>query len=894
MLPPPLLIVDVSGYVFRAYHAPGVGDLRTRDGRPSGAIFGTMNMLVKLQRDFPTRQIVCVMDAPGKTFRHEIYPQYKANRPPAPPDLKVQFAPIREFLAATGWPLLSVSGVEADDVIATLTKREMRAERDVVVATADKDLMQLAGDGVLLYDGMKERRYDAAGVREKFGVTPHQIADYLALIGDSSDNIPGVAKVGPKTAVKWLISHQDLDSLIAAADSIAGVVGENLRDSIANGQLRLSRRLVELRDDMPANEVPENLTPQPPDKKTWRQLCEEWQFRRLSGAFDDAPATPAASPPSITAEKTAIEIITSETELSAWIDKIRAAKLFALAVETDGKPVMSASLVGLSLACGEQSAYLPLAHKNAETPQLPTETALRSLRPILEDAAVSKILHDGKIAWHVFANHGIVLAGLLDDIKIAAYVQDAAADNTLSALAATHLKLRTANFKDIVDGKKVKDFSEVAIAAAAAYAGENATVTWQLRAPLLNILSPAAVDIYTNLDRPLMPLLAAIERRGMRIDVPKLDDFSAAARADMAVLEERAHAAAGESFNLNSPKQLAEILFNKMGAPYLKKTGGGAQSTDEQTLAKLSALGYELAGIVLENRTLAKLVGTYAEKLPLLVSPQTGRVHTTFNQTAVITGRLSSSAPNLQNIPVRTDAGRKIRRAFVADDGFCLLSADYSQIELRLMAHIAADDALLSAFAAGADIHRQTAAETFGVAAACVSDAQRYAAKGINFGLIYGISAFGLARNIGVTQQQAKEHIDHYFARYPQVAAFMQKTKKEAPEKGFVETIFGRRIPLTQSRGGRPALERMAINAPIQGSAADLVKKAMLKVDEELRGAAMRSRIVLQVHDELLIESPTDEADELLGLLPQWMNGVLDSVPLEVSVRRGNNWDEAH
>ena len=363
MLPPPLLIVDVSGYVFRAYHAPGVGDLRTRDGRPSGAIFGTMNMLVKLQRDFPTRQIVCVMDAPGKTFRHEIYPQYKANRPPAPPDLKVQFAPIREFLAATGWPLLSVSGVEADDVIATLTKREMRAERDVVVATADKDLMQLAGDGVLLYDGMKERRYDAAGVREKFGVTPHQIADYLALIGDSSDNIPGVAKVGPKTAVKWLISHQDLDSLIAAADSIAGVVGENLRDSIANGQLRLSRRLVELRDDMPANEVPENLTPQPPDKKTWRQLCEEWQFRRLSGAFDDAPATPAASPPSITAEKTAIEIITSETELSAWIDKIRAAKLFALAVETDGKPVMSASLVGLSLACGEQSAYLPLAHK---------------------------------------------------------------------------------------------------------------------------------------------------------------------------------------------------------------------------------------------------------------------------------------------------------------------------------------------------------------------------------------------------------------------------------------------------------------------------------------------------------------------------------------------------
>lgn len=882
-----LLLVDTTAYLFRAHHA--TGDLRTADGRPSGGIFGTLNMLDRLRRAYPAEAVACVMDAPGKTFRHEMYPAYKATRPPPPLELIEQIDSLRAFIEALGLPLVAVAGVEADDVIATYARQAAAGGMQVVIASSDKDLMQLVADGqVNLYDGMRERRYDEAAVSAKYGVAPAQMGDYLALVGDTSDNIPGVKKVGAKTAAKWLAQYGALEALRADAASIKGVVGENLRAAIADGTLALSRQLVALKDDVELPQALAQLRPSAPDTSRWQQLCAEYEFKNMAKMLEGAPA--AAAPGSVE-----VETITSEAALERWAQKIRRAGVVAVDTETVGSPVMAAALVGFSLSVtGAEAAYVPLAHSGLEAAQLPQETALAHIAPLLEDEAIVKIMHNGKYDWHVFANAGVRLAGVLEDTKIAAYVQNATADSALAPLAQKVLGIGITEYKEVVDGKKIADFAAVPVEDAAAYAGEDAWVARRLHDALQQRLSPAAKKVYEELDRPLMPLLAAVERSGVKIDGGELSRFAAAMRQEMAQLEEKAHRLAGGAFNLNAPRQLEEILFDQMGARPGKKTGKGARSTDERTLERL-APDFPLAATLLEYRALAKLVGTYAEKLPQQILPSTGRIHTSFSQTAVMTGRLSSSSPNLQNIPIKSEAGRRIRRAFIAGEGMCLLSADYSQIELRLMAHIAGDGALLAAFAAGADIHRQTAAEVFDLPPGEVADEQRRAAKAINFGLIYGMSAYGLARALAVAPPQAQAYIDRYFGRYPQVAAFMEKTRRAGPAQGHVETIFGRRIPIAVQRGGKPAAERVAINAPIQGSAADVMKKAMLAVDAHFRRRRLPAKIILQVHDELVVEAEQSAADEVRACLPPLMANAADlSVALEVDVGSGGNWDEAH
>ena len=884
----PFLIVDISGYLFRAYHA--VGDLRTHDQQPTGAIFGVLQMLDTLLRRYPSERIVCVADVGRRSFRHDIDPNYKAHRPPMPDDLRVQIGPLNQFIAALGLPMIGVEGVEADDVIATLTKQARQSGEAVIIASSDKDLMQLVEEGgVELYDGMRNRHYDVAGVREKFGVAPQQIADYLALVGDTSDNIPGVPKVGAKTAAKWLAAHNDLTALIVAAETVAGAVGRSLRESIANNRLQLSRQLVTLRDDVPLPQPLEKMKRSAMDIETWHQLCDRYEFRQLRKLADSHPGATPTVPSS-----EAVTVITDAATLKTWCDEIRRQKLVAVDTETTGEPVMRSTLVGFSLSITpERAAYVPLSHTDLQAKQMPLEEAVTLIRPVLEDESIVKIMHNGKYDWHVFANVGIALRGVLEDTKLAAYVENSAMDNTLDGLAKSRLGVKTTSYKSLVDGKRVPDFAAVDVPTAAAYAGEDAFITRQLYDAIIKPLPPERAAIYTDLERPIMPVLAKMERVGMRIDTEALKRFSADMHKQLRQLEEEAHELAGGIFNLNSPRQIEAILFDKIGAPSGRKTGGGARSTDERTLAKL-ADDFPLAKTLLHHRTLAKLVNTYADKLPTLVLPATGRVHTQFSQTTVLSGRLSSSSPNLQNIPIRTEEGRRIRQAFVADKGRRILSADYSQIELRLMAAIAGDEAMIAAFAGGSDIHRQTAAEIFNVPNDTVNEEQRRAAKAINFGLIYGMSSFGLARNINISQEQAQIYIDRYFGRYPGIAAFMQKTRQEAPERGHVETLLGRRIPLAVTRGGRPALERLAINAPIQGGAADIMKMAMLAVDRHLSARSLQTRILLQVHDELVLEAPDEELAELREALPKLMSVLPLPVELSVNINDGDTWDEAH
>ena len=892
----PFLIVDATGYLFRAFHA--LGDMRAKDGRPVGAIVGTLTMLERLQKTYPTERMACVMDAGGDTFRHKMDAQYKANRPPLHPDLGAQIAPLHAFIRAWGMPLIQAPGVEADDVIATLARRAAAAGYSVIVASTDKDLMQLVANGqTKLYDSFRDKEFDEKAVAEKFGVAPRQIADYLALVGDSSDNIRGVAKVGAKTAAKWLQAHGSLDAIVAAAGDIGGVVGGNLRAAISDGVLDLARRLVALDFDVDGLPKLDEIVKRDADRAEWARLCDEFQFNRVRKLVigDEGDGAAAESAESASAP---VEMIDDTAALVAWINKIRAAGQVAVDTETDATSRsgngMTNRLVGVSLAVGGESAYIPLRHiGDMATPsQLSAERALPILKLVLEDEGIGKILHNGKYDWHIFANEGIALRGVLDDTEIIAY-DSALPDTSLDALAKSQLRLDTIKFGDLVDGKAVKNFAAVALRAAADYAGECALVTQRLFGALGGQMNDDTRRHYEKRDRPLMPLLARMERAGVRIDSAALEAFAARMREDMARLTETAEAQAGQAFNLNSPKQLAEILFDKLGAVSSRRTGGGARSTSESALEKLAA-DYPLARTVLEHRMLAKLVGTYAEKLPQAVAASSGRVHTTFYQTAVLTGRLSSASPNLQNIPIKTEAGRRIRRAFIGEDGFCLVSADYSQIELRVMAHMAGDEALCAAFAAGADVHKRTAAEVFGVAREAVTDEQRRAAKAINFGLIYGMSSYGLARALATTPQRAQVYIDRYFARYPKVAAFMQAMRDAAKQQDFVPTAFGRRILLPATGNRFQDRGRVAINAPIQGSAADIVKSAMLAVDDFLRAGNMRSRLILQVHDELIIEAANDEVDELCGRLPGLMEVGELRVPLEVNIGRGANWDEAH
>lgn len=880
-----LLIIDFSNFLFRAFHA--VGDLRTSDGRPSGAIFSTVSMIDRLVRKYPDYYVACIADYGSKNFRHELDSKYKANRPPMLEDLAVQIPTIHQLIQAYGLPMVSIAGVEADDVIATYVKIAKKEKWQIIIASSDKDLMQLVDETATVYDSMKDRHYDINGVQEKFGITPSQIADYLALIGDTSDNIRGVEKVGPKTAAKWLNAWDTLDNIVAAAGTIKGVVGENLRQSIENDSLQLARKLVALKEDV--QDIPDLSTfaRQAPDFTLWDNLCLSFELNQLKNRLHTSIQAVAVNRPPV-------DIINQAQQLMEWCEAIRAQKYCAIDTETIGEPPSQAVMVGFSLALNsEKSAYVPLQHTDNSEPQIEKATAIKLLKSIMEDPTIVKILHNGKYDWHVLLTAGIEIQGIIEDTKIAAYVDNALADSTMGALALTRLGVATIPFKSLVDGKTVPNFAAVPIKTAADYAGEDAYITCRLFETLTSKFDSDAQWIYNQIDRPLMPILAKMERTGMCIDVAALNTLSHELHEKISHLESEAFECAGEIFNLSSPKQVAEILFDKIGATVLRKTKNKARSTDEKTLEKLSH-DFPLAAILLKHRGFNKLVNTYTDRLPELIHPHTGRVHTQFSQTTVFTGRLSSSAPNLQNIPIRSKEGRLIRQAFIADKGKKIISADYSQIELRVMAIMANDSAMLSAFAKGDDIHQQTAAEIFSMPLENVNQEQRRAAKAINFGLIYGMSAFGLAQNINITKNQADIYIDRYFSRYPDIANFMQKTRQEAPNQGFVKTLHHRRIPLSLPHINKSGIERIAINAPIQGSAADIVKLAMIAIHQWLLKHNMSSRMILQVHDEIVIEATIDEVDTIIEHLPQLMNVIDLPIDLDVNIHYGDNWNEAH
>jgi DNA polymerase-1 len=918
-----LLLVDGSSYLYRAFHA--LPDLRNRANAPTGAVYGVLSMLRRLAADYPIAdpadKRAIVFDAKGKTFRDDWYPDYKAHRPPMPDDLVAQIEPLHAAIRALGWPLLCIEGVEADDVIGTLAARAAAAGEDCVISTGDKDLAQLVNAHVTLVNTMSNETLDVAGVTEKFGVPPERIVDYLALVGDTVDNVPGVAKVGPKTAVKWLDQYGSLDGVVAHAAEIKGVVGENLRQHL--DFLPLGKKLVTVACDLELPAV--ELTPAEPDKDKLAALYAELEFktwlRELNGeAAEEAPqkvgagrtarAAPAAVSPAPSfagdltePDRSAYACILAEAQLADWLARLDAAALVSLDTETTALEPLEARLVGLSF-CIEpgRAAYLPLGHHYAGAPdQLPFAATLEKLKPWLESAAHRKVGQHLKYDRHVFANHGIRLAGIADDTLLESYVIESDRQHELGSLAARHCGLATISYDDVTGkGANRISFAQVEVERAASYAAEDADVTLRVHQALAPRL--AAEDrldrLYRDIELPVAEILFRMERHGVLIDTAALARQSDALGRRLLEIEAEAHALAGQPFNLNSPKQLAEILFTNQGLPVVKKTPSGTPSTDEEVLQKL-AEDYPLPKRLLEHRSLAKLKGTYTDKLPKMVNPATGRVHTSYSQAVAVTGRLASSDPNLQNIPIRTPEGRRIRAAFVAPPGCRIVSADYSQIELRIMAHLSNDAGLLGAFARGEDVHRATAAEVFGITPLEVSNEQRRAAKAINFGLIYGMSAFGLAKQIDVDRTAAQTYMDRYFARYPGVARYMEETRSAAREQGYVETVFGRRLWLPEIRsanvGRRQGAERAAINAPMQGTAADLVKMAMIAVQGWLDKEGLQAKLILQVHDELVLEVPEGELAAVKAALPPLMAGVAKlAVPLIAEVGVGANWDEAH
>ncbi|MDP1526804.1 MAG: DNA polymerase I [Rhodocyclaceae bacterium] len=898
-----LLLVDGSSYLYRAFHA--LPDLRNGANQPTGAIKGVLSMLRRLVADYPAAdQRAVIFDAKGKTFRDDWYPDYKAHRPPMPDDLVAQIQPLHDAIRALGWPLLCIEGVEADDVIGTLAMQAAARGEDCVISTGDKDLAQLVNAHVTLVNTMNEERLDIAGVTEKFGVPPARIVDYLTLVGDTVDNVPGVAKVGPKTAVKWLAQYGTLDNIVAHAAEIGGVVGENLRQHL--DFLPLGRKLVTVACDLDLPAI--ELTPAVPDQEKLAALYAELDFKSWLRELDAKEKEPSAVLPTPTFENTepdrsAYACILTEAQLDDWLQRLNSAALVALDTETTALDPMQAQLVGLSF-CIEagHAAYLPLAHNYAGAPeQLPLAATLEKLRPWLESATHGKVGQHLKYDRHVFANHGIRLAGIVADTLLESYVLESDQLHELGSLAARHCGLKTISYDDVT-GKGVNriSFAQVDLERAASYAAEDADVTLQVHQVLApRLKGEARLDaLYRDIELPVAEILFRMERNGVLIDSQALAQQSDALGRRLMGIEATAHQLAGQPFNLNSPKQLGEILFTNLGLPVVKKTPSGTPSTDEEVLAKL-AEDYPLPKCLLEHRTLAKLKGTYTDKLPKMVNPATGRVHTSYSQAVAVTGRLASSDPNLQNIPIRTAEGRRIRAAFVAAPGCRLVSADYSQIELRIMAHLSNDAGLLDAFARGEDVHRATAAEVFGITPIEVSNEQRRAAKAINFGLIYGMSAFGLAKQIDVERSAAQTYMDRYFARYPGVARYMEETRSAAKERGYVETVFGRRLWLPEIRssnaGRRQGAERAAINAPMQGTAADLVKLAMIAVQGWLDQECMQSKLILQVHDELVLEVPEAELAAVKAALPPLMAGVAKlSVPLLAEVGVGANWDEAH
>ncbi len=909
---PTLLLVDGSSYLYRAFHA--LPDLRNSAGEPTGAVRGVLSMLRRLESDYKAEYRACVFDAKGKTFRDDWFPDYKAQRPSMPDDLRAQIEPLHEAVKAEGWPLLVEDGVEADDVIGTLTRQAVEAGWDVVISTGDKDLTQLVQPGVRWVNTMSEEVLDEAGVTAKFGVPPNRIVDYLTLIGDTVDNVPGVEKCGPKTAVKWLTEYGTLDKLIANADKVGGKVGENLRKHL--DFLPLGRRLVTVVTDLSLPVALTELLAREGDKdvlaaiyrrmefKGWLKELEEGVHRPVApaaGAAEAAEVTEAPSEPG--AHRTGYATLLDWAAFDAWLAKISAAGLTAFDTETTGLDPMVATLVGMSFAIVEgEAAYLPLSHHYADAPaQLALAEVLEKLKPWLESGAHRKLGQNLKYDAHILANHGIRLAGIAEDTLLESYVLESDKSHDMDSLASRHLGIKTLTYAEVCGkGAKQIGFGDVELARATEYAAEDADITLRLHHNLAAQLAaePGLAALYRDIELPTAGVLFEMERNGVLIDDFLLAQHSEELGRRLHELEQQAHVLAGQPFNLGSPKQLGEILFTKLGLPVVKKTATGQPSTDEDVLSQL-ADDYPLPKLLLEHRSLAKLKNTYTDKLPLMVNPRTGRVHTSFSQAVAVTGRLASSEPNLQNIPIRTPEGRRIRAAFIAPKGHKIVSADYSQIELRIMAHLSGDAGLTGAFARGEDVHRATAGEIFGVTPLEVTSEQRRYAKVINFGLIYGMSAHGLAKTLGIERVAAANYIDRYFARYPGVAAYMERTRIEAKTHGYVETVFGRRLHLPDIRaqqvGRRQGAERAAINAPMQGTAADLIKKAMIATSDWLKEAGVKSRLILQVHDELVLEVPDAEVALIREQLPRLMAGVAQlSVPLLAEVGVGDNWDQAH
>lgn len=918
-----LLLVDGSSYLYRAFHA--MPDMRNAAGEPTGALYGVINMMRRLAQDHKADWMACVFDARGATFRDELYPEYKANRQSMPEDLARQIEPIHEAVRALGWPVLAIEGVEADDVIGTLAVRATAQGVHTIVSTGDKDLAQLVNPHVTLINTMSGETLDEAGVVAKFGVPPERIIDYLMLVGDTVDNIPGVAKVGPKTAAKWLAQYGSIENLIAHADEIKGVAGNNLREAIP--RLELSRALITVKTDCSLPVNPEGLAglePTPRDDATLLALFERYGFRSwlrdLTGdenripkgdarvrvqAVEQQETVGAPVAPAAELGPVAYDTVSTWEMFDEWMKRIQQAELVAIDTETvGGFSAMQPRLVGISL-CVEPgvACYIPLAHRHPDLDpgaQLPMAEVLARLKPWLEDPSAAKLLHHAKFDTHAFANSGIALRGVAHDTMLQAYVLESHRGVSLQDLAQRWLG-RTGVTYESMCGKGANQigFDEVSLDIASFYASEDADFTLQLHRVLYPQVQADERLLYTyQLEIPVSRVLAAIERNGVRIDSAELNRQSQALGRTMLTLEQKAYELAGQPFNLNSPKQLGDILFGRMGLPVVRKTASGAPSTDEEVLSKL-AQDYPLPKVLLEYRGLAKLKSTYTDKLPRMVEASTGRVHTSYAQAAVITGRLASSDPNLQNIPVRTAEGRRVREAFVAGEGRHIVSADYSQIELRVMAHVADDASLQAAFNRGDDIHRATAAEVFGVDPDAVTSDQRRAAKAINFGLIYGMSAFGLAANLGITREAAQVYMNRYFARYPGVARYMEETRQAARDNGYVETVFGRRLWLPEIRGGsgprRAAAERAAINAPMQGTAADLIKLAMVAVQDWLESEKLASLLVMQVHDELVLEVPDAELELVRERLPGLMCNVATlKVPLVAEVGVGPNWEQAH
>ncbi len=896
---PHLVLVDGSSYLYRAFHA--LPDLRNRHGEPTGALYGVLNMLARLKEDYKPDHVACVFDAPGPTFRHQAFPDYKAQRPAMPADLVGQIAPLHQAIRALGWPLLQESGVEADDVIATLTHQARMLGWKVTISSGDKDLVQLLTDGVTLINTLSNERLDVVRATEKYGVAPTQFVDYLTLVGDTADNVPGVPKVGPKTAAKWIQQFGTLDDLMARSDEIGGVVGNHLRHSL--DWLPQARFLITLKSSVQLSESPETLVWHAPDDAALAVLAERYDLKRWKNSAPASPV-PLAPPPTPTPPpELHYETLLTSTQLEYWLTQLEQADLTALDTETTGLDPLQDTLVGLSFCCdGLHAAYLPLAHRTlGASPQLPFEETLQRLRPWLENPAAAKVGQHLKYDTHILANHGIALRGIRHDTLLQSYLLEAHQPHGLESLARRHLGRETLSYETVTGkGANAIGFEQVALDQATIYAAEDAEVTLAVHKVLYPQLctEPRLLELYETLELPIQQVLWRMERYGVLLDAAVLNQQSTELSGQLSALESQAHVLAGQPFNLNSPKQVQTLLFETLGLPVLRKTPGGQPSTDESVLEQL-ALDFPLPKLLLDYRTLAKLKSTYTDALPKRINLETGRVHTHFAQAVAVTGRISSSDPNLQNIPIRTAAGRRVRAAFIAPPGHVLMAADYSQIELRLMAHLSEDPGLLNAFAQGLDVHRSTAAELFAVAVDQVTADQRRAAKAINFGLIYGMSAFGLARQLNLTRSAAQHYMERYFQRYPGVALYMEKTRQQAREKGYVETLFGRRLFLPELKnsgaGRRQAAERAAINAPLQGTAADLIKRAMLAVQGWLDETRSQSRLILQVHDELILEVPEDEVSRLRPHLIRLMEGVASlQVPLSVEVGTGKNWDEAH